>query len=86
MKINLTIKEEIPKNSEIPPQTPNKTLSVDDLLSFFDMYINLLYLLAFNKCEVGKRVRLFDVLGRVGDEFGPYGKALHLARDPFVHQ
>lgn len=32
--INLMIKEDIPKNSAIPPHTPNKALSVDDFVSF----------------------------------------------------
>lgn len=32
--ISLTIKEEISKNSAIPPQTPNNALSFEDLVSF----------------------------------------------------
>jgi hypothetical protein len=32
-KISLTIKEDIPKNSAIPPHTPNNALSVDDFVS-----------------------------------------------------
>lgn len=32
--ISLTIKEEMPKNSAIPPQTPYNALSVEDLVSF----------------------------------------------------
>ncbi len=32
--INLTIKEEIPKNSAIPPHTPYNALSVEDLINF----------------------------------------------------
>lgn len=31
---NLTTKEDIPKNSAIPPQTPIKDLSVDDFVNF----------------------------------------------------
>lgn len=34
IKINLTAKEEIPKNSAIPPQTPIIDLSVCDFLNF----------------------------------------------------
>lgn len=34
MKINLTIREDIPKNSAIPPHTPVKALSVDDFIKF----------------------------------------------------
>jgi hypothetical protein len=32
-KISLTTKEDIPKNSAIPPHTPNNALSVDDFVS-----------------------------------------------------
>ena len=35
MNRSLTPKEEIPKNSAIPPQTPCIDLSVEDFLSFF---------------------------------------------------
>ena len=34
INISLMLKEEIPKNSAIPPQTPNRDLSVDDFLNF----------------------------------------------------
>jgi hypothetical protein len=37
--INLTIKEEMPKNSAIPPHTPYNTLSIDDFLNFCDIKI-----------------------------------------------
>ena len=39
IKINLTINEDIPRNSAIPPHTPYTALSVDDFLNFFDMNI-----------------------------------------------
>ncbi|AIF45316.1 hypothetical protein X953_06955 [Virgibacillus sp. SK37] len=35
MKSILTPKEEIPKNSAIPPQTPAMELSVEDFLNLF---------------------------------------------------
>lgn len=35
--INLTIKEDIPKNSAIPPHTPCNTLSADDLINLCDI-------------------------------------------------
>lgn len=35
INISLTAKEDIPKNSAIPPQTPEKDLSVDDFLNLF---------------------------------------------------
>jgi len=34
IKISLTIKEDIPKNSAILPQTPDSDLSIDDFLNF----------------------------------------------------
>jgi len=41
--INLTIKGEILKNSAIPAHTPNKTLSVEDLINFFNQYSPLFW-------------------------------------------
>lgn len=35
INISLTANEDIPKNSAIPPQTPDKDLSVDDFLNLF---------------------------------------------------
>ena len=38
--ISLTIKEDIPKNSAIPPHTPNNALSVCDFVNFIKRPLN----------------------------------------------
>ena len=43
INISLTIKEDTPKNSAIPPQTPAIDLSTDDFLSFLFKQITPVY-------------------------------------------